>query len=304
MPARTPSHRIRRRLDHAPGRRCRGGVRRGPGRLGGGDARPGPGPHRHGQPPGQHGAGRRVPARPARAAGLRGRRRPDAEPGKTHLIARLRSANPTGKPVLLSAHADTVGVEPELWRVDPFAGVIRGDYLYGRGSFDDKGGIAVFAAAAMRLAPRAGPADAGHRAGLRGGRGRRRLRDRVARRASLGQARRRLLAQRGRHHEHRRARSGGPGGRHGARQDLALGRAADPRRLDPLLAAGAAERDRPARTGAGARRAPPQRAAALAASPARTSARSRTPATAARPPICGGSPAPAAAARSSGSAAG
>jgi acetylornithine deacetylase/succinyl-diaminopimelate desuccinylase-like protein len=73
-------------------------------------------------------------------------------PGKAHLIARLRSANPTGKPVLLSAHSDTVGVEEELWSVDPFAGVIRGDYLYGRGSFDDKGGIAVFAAAAMRLA--------------------------------------------------------------------------------------------------------------------------------------------------------
>ena len=30
--------------------------------------------------------------------------------------------------------------------------MISGDYLYGRGSFDDKGGIAVFAAAAMRLA--------------------------------------------------------------------------------------------------------------------------------------------------------
>ena len=47
-------------------------------------------------------------------------------PGKAHLIARLRSANPTGKPVLLSAHADTVGVEPELWSVDPFAGAISG----------------------------------------------------------------------------------------------------------------------------------------------------------------------------------
>ena len=30
--------------------------------------------------------------------------------------------------------------------------MISGDFLYGRGSFDDKGGIAVFAAAAMRLA--------------------------------------------------------------------------------------------------------------------------------------------------------
>ena len=43
-------------------------------------------------------------------------------------------------------------MEADLWRFDPFAGVIRGGYLYGRGSFDDKGGIAVFAAAAMRLA--------------------------------------------------------------------------------------------------------------------------------------------------------
>lgn len=73
-------------------------------------------------------------------------------PGKAHMIARLRSANPVGKPVLLSAHADTVGVERDLWSVDPFAGVVSGDFLYGRGSFDDKGGIAVFAAAAMRLA--------------------------------------------------------------------------------------------------------------------------------------------------------
>jgi acetylornithine deacetylase/succinyl-diaminopimelate desuccinylase-like protein len=72
--------------------------------------------------------------------------------GKAHLIARLRSVNPEGKPILLSAHSDTVGVERDLWSVDPFAGVIRNGYLYGRGSFDDKGGIAVFAAAAMRLA--------------------------------------------------------------------------------------------------------------------------------------------------------
>jgi acetylornithine deacetylase/succinyl-diaminopimelate desuccinylase-like protein len=73
-------------------------------------------------------------------------------PGKAHLIARLRSQQPTGKPVVLSAHADTVGVEADLWSVDPFAGVTKGDYLYGRGSFDDKGGIAVFATAAMRMA--------------------------------------------------------------------------------------------------------------------------------------------------------
>ena len=34
--------------------------------------------------------------------------------GKAHLIARLRAANPTEKPILLAGHEDVVGVEPEL----------------------------------------------------------------------------------------------------------------------------------------------------------------------------------------------
>ncbi len=73
-------------------------------------------------------------------------------PGKAHLVARLRAANPTAKPVLLAGHEDTVGVEPELWSVDPFAGISNGGYLYGRGSLDFKGGLAAFTVAAMRLA--------------------------------------------------------------------------------------------------------------------------------------------------------
>src|SRR5688500_11398769 len=52
--------------------------------------------------------------------------------GKAHLIARLRAANPTEKPILLAGHADTVGVEPELWTFDPFGGTTAGDYLLGR----------------------------------------------------------------------------------------------------------------------------------------------------------------------------
>ena len=224
------------------------------------------------------------------------------EAGKAHLIARLRSASPSAKPVLLSAHADTVGVEPELWSVDPFAGAISGDYLYGRGSFDDKGGIAVFAAAAMRLAREQRAAQARHRARLRGRRGGRRLRDRVARREPLGQARRGLLAQRGRHHEHGRRGRRQPGGGHRARQDLALGQAGDARRVVALVATAAPERDRPARAGAGPDPPAPQQAEAVAPDPRATSARWRARARAARPPTCGGSPARTAPAGSSGSA--
>jgi acetylornithine deacetylase/succinyl-diaminopimelate desuccinylase-like protein len=78
------------------------------------------------------------------------------EPGKSHLIARLKGDG-SKRPVLLASHADVVGVEREKWTVDPFAGVIRDGHVYGRGAIDFKGGIAVFARAVMQLAERKVP---------------------------------------------------------------------------------------------------------------------------------------------------
>ena len=83
---------------------------------------------------------------------------PTPTAGKAHLIARLPATAPSGeKPLLLAGHEDVVGVEPELWSVDPFGGVIRGDRLYGRGAMDFKGGLAAFTVAAMRLAREGAP---------------------------------------------------------------------------------------------------------------------------------------------------
>jgi len=48
------------------------------------------------------------------------------------------------KPVLIAAHADVVGVEREKWTVDPFAGVTKDGYIYGRGAIDFKGGSTRF----------------------------------------------------------------------------------------------------------------------------------------------------------------
>ena len=76
---------------------------------------------------------------------------PTPEPGKSHLIARLRGDG-SKKPVLLASHADVVGVERDKWTVDPFAGVVKDGHVYGRGAIDFKGGIAVFARAVMQLA--------------------------------------------------------------------------------------------------------------------------------------------------------
>ena len=75
---------------------------------------------------------------------------------KVHFIARLKGDG-TRKPILLAAHADVVGVEREKWSLDPFAGIIRDGHVYGRGAIDFKGGLAVFAMAALRLGERKVP---------------------------------------------------------------------------------------------------------------------------------------------------
>ena len=59
-------------------------------------------------------------------------------PGRAAVIARL-AGNGSARPVMMLAHMDVVGVEREQWSVDPFGGIIRDGYLYGRGAIDDKG---------------------------------------------------------------------------------------------------------------------------------------------------------------------
>jgi acetylornithine deacetylase/succinyl-diaminopimelate desuccinylase-like protein len=76
---------------------------------------------------------------------------PTPQPGKTHMIARLKGDG-SARPVLIASHADVVGVERDKWSVDPFAGVVKDGYIYGRGAIDFKGGVAVFAESVMRLA--------------------------------------------------------------------------------------------------------------------------------------------------------
>ena len=73
--------------------------------------------------------------------------------GKSHFIARLKGDG-SKRPILIAAHADVVGVEREKWSVDPFAGVIKDGYVFGRGAIDFKGGMAVFARAVLMLAER------------------------------------------------------------------------------------------------------------------------------------------------------
>jgi acetylornithine deacetylase/succinyl-diaminopimelate desuccinylase-like protein len=77
----------------------------------------------------------------------------DVAPGRSAVVARLRSSavpDPS-KALLLVAHMDVVGVDRSKWAEDPFGGVIKDGYLYGRGSIDDKGMVAANLAAFIAL---------------------------------------------------------------------------------------------------------------------------------------------------------
>src|SRR5262249_49185689 len=102
-------------------------------------------------PPGKEGRIAEFLAPKFKALGFTTEIVPTPEAGKAHFFARLKGDG-SRKPVLLAAHADTVGVEREKWSLDPFAGVVKDGHVYGRGAIDFKGGVAVFARAGMMLA--------------------------------------------------------------------------------------------------------------------------------------------------------
>ncbi|HKC81098.1 MAG TPA: M20/M25/M40 family metallo-hydrolase [Gemmatimonadaceae bacterium] len=63
-------------------------------------------------------------------------------PNRANLYARLRG-NGSKKAIALVHHMDVVPASPASWSVDPFSGVIKDGYIWGRGTLDMKGsGIA------------------------------------------------------------------------------------------------------------------------------------------------------------------
>lgn len=74
------------------------------------------------------------------ARGVGSERYPDKTEPKANLVATIGPADVPG--YILSGHTDVVPVEGQDWTVDPFAGDIVGERLYGRGSSDMKGFVA------------------------------------------------------------------------------------------------------------------------------------------------------------------
>ena len=59
------------------------------------------------------------------------------KPGRANIIARIKG-NGSKRPIILLSHTDVVTADPASWEVDPFAGVIRNGFIYGRGALDMK----------------------------------------------------------------------------------------------------------------------------------------------------------------------
>ena len=59
--------------------------------------------------------------------------------GQTNLMVRLKGRDSSKKPLLLLNHFDVVPVDPKAWDLDPFGGIIRDGFLWGRGALDMKG---------------------------------------------------------------------------------------------------------------------------------------------------------------------
>ena len=76
-------------------------------------------------------------------------------PRRTSLVAKIGACSQTKPSICFTGHVDVVPLGARSWSHDPFAGVIEGDKLYGRGSSDMKSGVAAFVVAAMQMAQKA-----------------------------------------------------------------------------------------------------------------------------------------------------
>jgi acetylornithine deacetylase/succinyl-diaminopimelate desuccinylase-like protein len=66
----------------------------------------------------------------------------ESAPGRGNVISRLKGTDEKPSLLLLS-HLDVVAANPEEWTVDPFAGIFKDGYVYGRGAIDMKSMTAI-----------------------------------------------------------------------------------------------------------------------------------------------------------------
>lgn len=68
-----------------------------------------------------------------------------------YMTIRYPGRDRQAKPLVVIAHMDVVEAKPDDWERDPFTAVIEDGYIFGRGSSDDKSGVALTSAALLDL---------------------------------------------------------------------------------------------------------------------------------------------------------
>lgn len=63
------------------------------------------------------------------------------EKERANLVAKIKG-NGSKRPILIMGHTDVVGVQAEKWYADPFSGMRKDGFIYGRGTLDDKDNVA------------------------------------------------------------------------------------------------------------------------------------------------------------------
>ncbi|UNQ73662.1 M20/M25/M40 family metallo-hydrolase [Infirmifilum sp. NZ] len=66
----------------------------------------------------------------------------ESAPNRGSIVAWAESNEP-GPSLLLLSHLDVVPANPEEWSVDPFSGLVKDGFIWGRGAVDDKLSVAV-----------------------------------------------------------------------------------------------------------------------------------------------------------------
>jgi succinyl-diaminopimelate desuccinylase len=79
-------------------------------------------------------------------------RKVEFAPRRTSLVAKIGACSQSKPSICFTGHVDVVPLGARPWSFEPFAGVIDGGKLYGRGSSDMKSGVAAFVVAAIQMA--------------------------------------------------------------------------------------------------------------------------------------------------------
>lgn len=73
----------------------------------------------------------------------------EADTNRPNLVARLKGEG-SSSPLLMYGHVDVVSTKNQSWKYDPFDGRISDGYIWGRGTLDMKGAVAMMLSAIIR----------------------------------------------------------------------------------------------------------------------------------------------------------